>query len=135
MLADSGALLAMLDENDVYHERCKVLLGLVPVTSLNTTWLCFTEVIYFLGEAGGYYMQSRLWKLRREGLLVVLELTDQEADYMDAAMEKYKDVPMDAADASLMAVAQFRGIRKLLTFDSDFYVYRFDDGSVMDVIQ
>jgi len=40
-------------------------------------------------------------------------------------MEKYADVPMSLADASLVAVAESLGIRQVFTLDSDFTVYRF----------
>jgi len=39
------------------------------------------------------------------------------------------------ADASLMAVAESRGIRDIFSIDSDFYIYRLADGSVLNVIR
>jgi len=39
-------------------------------------------------------------------------------------MEKYRDVPMDLADASLVALAEERGLRRIFTLDHDFEVYR-----------
>ena len=54
---------------------------------------------------------------------------------MDALMAQYANVPMDLADASLVALAESRGIRRLFTIDSDFYIYRLTDGSVLDVIR
>jgi len=49
-------------------------------------------------------------------------------------MAKYRDTPMDLADASLVAVAENRKLRSLFTFDSDFYVYRLRDGSALVLI-
>ena len=37
---------------------------------------------------------------------------------------KYSDTPMDLADASLMMAAESLHIEKIITIDSDFYVYR-----------
>jgi predicted nucleic acid-binding protein len=54
---------------------------------------------------------------------------------MDALMAKYQNVPMDAADASLVAVAESRGFRRLFSIDSDFYIYRLADGSVLEVVR
>lgn len=54
---------------------------------------------------------------------------------MHNLMEKYKDVPMDLADASLVAVAESRNIRSIFTLDSDFFIYRMADGSVLDVLK
>ena len=43
---------------------------------------------------------------------------------MSDLMRTYQNVPMDLADASLIAVAESRGIFQLFTLDSDFYIYR-----------
>ena len=39
-------------------------------------------------------------------------------------MMKYADVPMDFADATLVALAEERDDTRILTLDSDFHVYR-----------
>jgi len=43
-------------------------------------------------------------------------------------MERYRDTPMDLADATLVAVAEARGYRRIFTLDSDFTVYRTANG-------
>jgi predicted nucleic acid-binding protein len=44
---------------------------------------------------------------------------------MQALMEKYRDRPMDLADASLVALAEERALRDILTLDhADFQIYR-----------
>lgn len=39
-------------------------------------------------------------------------------------MSKYRDVPMDLADASLVAVAEERRLTTVFTLDRDFRVHR-----------
>lgn len=39
---------------------------------------------------------------------------------MRSLMEKYRDTPMDLADASLVALAETRGLKRIFTLDSDF---------------
>jgi hypothetical protein len=39
-------------------------------------------------------------------------------------MDKYADTPMDLADATLVALAEETGQRKIFSLDSDFHVYR-----------
>jgi uncharacterized protein len=73
--------------------------------------------------------------MRRSGRLVIIDILPAEADRMDALMAIYRDVPMDLADASLVAVAESRSIRRLFTLDSDFYIYRLADGSVLEVVR
>ena len=41
---------------------------------------------------------------------------------------------MDLADATLLALADFRGWRKVFTLDSHFFAYRLHDGSALEVI-
>lgn len=135
MLTDAGPLIALLDKNDQHHKECVAVVRSLPNQTLLTTWLCFTEAIYFLGEEGGYHFQERLWKLRRDGNLALLELTEPEGDLMDVLMAEYQNVPMDAADASLVAVARSRNFRRLFSLDSDFYIYRLADGSVLEVVR
>jgi predicted nucleic acid-binding protein len=91
--------------------------------------------MYLLGEIGGYPYQAALWDLRATGRLVLLDLIREETDRMATLMEKYKDTPMDLADASLMAVAESRSLRRVFTVDSDFFIYRLSDGSVLEVVR
>jgi len=60
------------------------------------------------------------------------DVTEQQR--IRSLMEKYRDVPMDLADASLVALAQTRGIRRIFTLDSDFYVYRLNGRDSFEVI-
>ena len=42
----------------------------------------------------------------------------------DLAVHSMKDVPMDLADASLVAMAEVLNQKQIFTLDSDFYIYR-----------
>ncbi|HEY2410664.1 MAG TPA: hypothetical protein VGI40_00395 [Pirellulaceae bacterium] len=63
-----------------------------------------------------------------------IDLTIDEADFSGTLMERYRDLPMDLADATLVAVADNRGWRKVLTLDSHFFAYRCRDGSSLDIV-
>jgi predicted nucleic acid-binding protein len=133
-LTDAGALVALLDADDPYHTACMAAAQRSPAGPLLTTWVCFTEAMYLQGTVGGYRYQAALWNLRATGLVVLHELTPVEADRMAALMAQYQDTPMDLADASLVAVAESRTLRRVFTIDSDFYVYRLADGSALEVV-
>lgn len=135
MLTDTGPLVALLDTGDKHHASCLNVISRLPKAPLLTTWACFTEAMYFLYETGGYSYQERLWKMRRESRLVLLEITSAETDRMDALMAQYSNVPMDLADASLVAVAESRNIKRLFTIDSDFHIYVLADGSVLEIVR
>ena len=55
----------------------------------------------------------------------IIELAEETVDRSRSLMEKYSDTPMSLADASLVAVAERLGLKRIFTLDSDFDVYRF----------
>ena len=134
ILTDTGPIVALLDRADQFHSRSVEALSRLPSEPLLTTWVCFTEAMYLLGEAGGYYFQSTLWNMQLDGKLVLHELTSREIGRMALLMNRYQDIPMDMADASLVAVAESLSEHRILTFDTDFYIYRLADDSALDVI-
>ena len=71
--------------------------------------------------------------MRKDGRVVIHELSYSEGDRMAELMSKYNDAPMDLADASLVAIAETRNITKIFTIDSHFYAYRLIDGRPFDV--
>jgi predicted nucleic acid-binding protein len=135
MLTDAGPLITLFDEDDRHHAACNAVLTRLPYGPLVTTWPCLTEAMYLLNGVGGYRYQERLWRTRRDGRLWILDITQAEADRMDVLMAQYANVPMDLADASLVAVAESRQIQQLFTLDSDFYIYRLINGSVLELIR
>lgn len=134
ILTDTGALVALLDRDDPDHAVCVNAAKHLPAAPLLTTWPCFTEAMYLLGEVGGYRYQAELWKTQTTQRLILHDLTTAEIKRMAELMEKYQDTPMDLADASLMAVAETRSFRYIFTLDSDFHIYRLGDGSMLKVV-
>jgi uncharacterized protein len=126
-LTDTGPVVALLNRNDPNHARCIAGTKRLPGDPLVTTWPCFTESMYLVFQAGGY----PLWRWWTAGRLVLHDLTGSEVDRMAVLMHKYRDRPMDLADASLVATAERRGIRRIFTLDSDFHIYRLADGSAL----
>ena len=134
ILTDTGPIVALLNRADQYHPRCINTLALLPAEPLLTTWVCFTEAMYLLGAAGGYYFQSTLWNMQLDGKLVLHELTARETGRMALLMNQYQDIPMDMADASLVSVLESHSERRVFTFDTDFYIYRLTDDSALEII-
>lgn len=134
ILVDAGPLIALIDrgQGDA-HRRC--LQAQTSLTSpLLTSWPCFTEAMYFLGNLGGWRGQESLWKLVSGAPLLIHAPNAQETQRMRELMEQYHDVPMDLADASLVAMAESLSLRRIFTLDSDFHVYRVGDKEPFEVI-
>lgn len=134
LLVDTGPLVALLDKKDSGHHPCVAAASRISSAVLGTTWPCFVEAMYLIGEVGGYRYQEQLWKLFSSGRLRLLDATARETSRMQALMEKYQDVPMDLADASLIACAEANNLRTLFTLDKHFLIYRLDDKSLLDLI-
>jgi len=122
-LTDAGPLVALIDADEADHEACRrVLAGLrLPLV---TTWPAFTEAMYLLSRAGGPAGRDALWRLTLSGRLEIADLSPAGVRRSADLMVKYGDLPMDLADATLVALAEERGERRVFTLDRDFQVYR-----------
>src|SRR5947209_15228573 len=101
ILTDAGPLVAILDRGEQHHRVCVDCLAELSGPML-TTWPAFTEAMYLLGEAGGRVAQSALWRLVVQGDVEIAGQGAEQAERMRALMDKYRDRPMDLADASLV---------------------------------
>ncbi len=122
-LTDAGPLVALLDQEESDHAKCVEQLQVLRAPMV-TTWPAFTEAMYLVGEGLGWRGQEALWRILRRGDLRLVETSASTVSRMERLMSKYRDVPMDLADASLVAVAEERGLTKVFTLDRDFRVYR-----------
>ena len=69
--------------------------------------------------------QAEVLSLVETGALRVLPLGREDLPRVRALMEKYRDLPMDLADAALVRVAERERIKTIFTIDrSDFALYR-----------
>ncbi len=120
---DASPLIALINEGDKNHQICvDILPSLSP--PLITTCACFTEAMYLLGRYGGWLAQQELWGYVADNILFIHDHTSDELMRMRVLMEQYRDVPMDLADASLVAMIEVLNQREIFTLDHDFYIYR-----------
>jgi predicted nucleic acid-binding protein len=134
ILVDTGPLVALLDIDDSNHSLCVRALTQLPPDDLLTTWPCLTEAMYLLGAVGGFRYQSKLWQLITNEELFLHNLSDSDLKRMKTLMDKYRDTPMDFADASLVSTAESLSLRKIFTLDSDFQIYRLSDKSAFEIV-
>jgi predicted nucleic acid-binding protein len=113
---------ALIDSGERRHPECVAALGQVQGPLL-TTWAVVTESMHLLADAG-WRAQSLLWQLLLSDDVELVDLDGAALVRAIALMEKYRDLPMDVADATLVAVAEQRRVVRILTLDSDFRVYR-----------
>lgn len=131
-LCDASPLIALINEGDDNHQRCVDILPLLSAP-LVTTCACFTEAMYLLGRYGGWLAQQELWGYVADEILVIHHISD-ELTRMESLMKQYQDVPMDLADASLVAMAEVLNKRQIFTLDHDFYIYRLRGKQTFEII-
>ncbi len=121
ILCDASPLIALINQSDINHTRCVNALSGLP-GPLVTTWSCFTEAMYLLGR----YAQQELWGYVADQILVLHFNGEDEQVRMQGLMKQYRDLPMDLADASLVAAAETLNQKRIFTLDRDFQIYRFN---------
>ena len=133
ILTDAGPLVALIDHDEPDHEACvQALKGLHP--PMVTTWAAFTEAMYLLGESAGWPAQDILWEWLERGDLRIHEPSSKETARARKLMRKYRDLPMDLADSTLVALAEQLRLAKIFTLDSDFGVYRLSGNKPFRVV-
>lgn len=98
-----------------------------------TSWPAFTETMYLLGR-GGWPAQQALWRLVQRGDLEIAAMDNDDVNRAAALMHSYADRPMDLADATLVTLAERRGLRRIFTLDSDFQAYRLRNRRHLEIL-
>lgn len=122
VLVDAGPLVALLDRGDPKHGACVAALKTLRAP-LVTVWPAFTEAMYLLRES--WLAQKALWSRLETHALGLAPLEEADASRMRELMEKYRDLPMDLADAALVRVAERDSLTEIFTLDrTHFRTYR-----------
>lgn len=124
MLIDTGPLVALIHADDQNHDRCTKALGSLRDPFV-TVWPVLTEAVYLLNFS--WKAQNALWEMLKRDFFTLLPLDESDVPRIRELMSKYRDLPMDFADAALVRVAEREKIRKIFTLDRlDFEIYRPD---------
>ncbi len=124
LIVDTGYLLAIANPRDKWHKQAvKVSKSLEG--RLLTTWPVITETSHFFVKYLSYQTQILLLQQIRSGILTIHNVNTSDLDRMMLLMEKYADLPMDLADASLLLLAEALEHGNILSTDRrDFNSYR-----------
>ena len=123
ILLDTGPIVAFFDASDDFYQICIDILKKIK-EPLITTWPVLTEAFYLLGFS--WKAQDNLWAFILRGGVEIFSLDLKMQARCRELMEKYKDLPMDLADGSLVVLAESKNLEKIFTLDhKDFKIYRF----------
>jgi predicted nucleic acid-binding protein len=116
LIVDAGPLYAAAARKDKHHERAVELLStsrrplLVPA-------LVVTEVSYLLADRIGAHAELAFARALAAGELVLEPVIDSDWARITELMEQYRDLPLGMVDASVIALAERRGVEVIATLD------------------
>lgn len=123
-LVDTGAILAMLNPRDPWHQKCTAAFESQQLP-LGTTTAVLTELFHLIRRYRGGVQLAQSFVL--SNVVTILPITDHDLPEVNRLMERYADRPMDFADATLVRVGSRHNLTTILTIDhDDFETYRMD---------
>jgi uncharacterized protein len=123
-LIDTGAMLAFLDQDDRWHERCVDAISSLRLP-LATSAAVLAELFHLLRNQPRQKVIA--WHLVRSPMVTALAIDDSDLPALEALMDKYAGRPMDFADATLVHLARRESLTTVFTIDhDDFETYRID---------
>ena len=121
---DAGFLYALADASDSHHVASAAWQPSIAEGWI-TTWPVLTETCHLLTHRLGTAAASDLMQDVAEGGIAVWDLSAEARQAIPTLMRRYKSLPMDLADASLVLLAEHLGHGRILTTDQrDFGAYR-----------
>ncbi len=122
ILLDTGAFVALLDRSELSHNRCVEFFRNYR-GEVYTTEPVLTETLYLLGPS--IKAEKACIDFILKGGTVLVPQSKESLARAVVLMEKYYDIPMDFADATLVTFAEEAGIEDVFTLDAKgFRAYR-----------
>lgn len=123
VLMDTGPWVALLDRSEDRHGECVKWLEKFK-GELFSTEAVLTEVLYLLNFS--LIAQKAALDFILTGAIILVPSSIDSLTKAKKLMEKYRDFPMDFADATLVTLAQDLSIENIVSFDrKHFSIYRF----------
>ena len=121
VLMDTGPWVALIDRSEDRHEGCSQWFRQFSGT-IYSTEAVLTEVLYLLNFSS--IAQSAALDFILKGAMTLVPSSHESLARVKRLMEKYRNVPMDYADATLVSLAEETSIQHIVTFDNHFNIYR-----------
>ncbi|HRP07575.1 MAG TPA: PIN domain-containing protein [Gemmatimonadales bacterium] len=134
VIADTGAIYALLDRDDAWHKRvhdwwtttaARILL---PHTII-------PEVAWLVGQRLGPDAESAFAQALAEGEFLLEPMVEEDFVVVAALVHRYRDLSLGFVDASVLAIAARSGADTILTTDrKHFSVARLPDGKAARLV-
>ena len=120
VLIDAGPLIALFDSSEKHHHPVKAFLKAHPYRYVSTIAV-FTEVSHMLDFSTNAQKDFYQWVMHKG--VIISDINQHDMPRLVDLTQKYADLPMDFADASLVITAEKTGIREIISLDRDFDIY------------
>ncbi|MEQ1865424.1 MAG: PIN domain-containing protein [Micropepsaceae bacterium] len=120
VLVDAGPLIALFNRGDRHHTR-----ALRFVQGIDCAMVTNLPILAEVMANLDFSVDAQLAALSWVGQSIRIdEDTADDLPRIKEIMAKYRDLPADFGDASLVALAERTGVHDVATIDKDFLVYR-----------
>lgn len=131
-LVDTGPIVALVDPDDRWHPACVSQFEALRLP-LATSAAVLAEVFHLVGD--DRRAVTAAWGLVRSPAFTVLPIADSDMAAVQLLMDRYRDRPMDFADATLVHLAERESLTTVFTIDhDDFETYRIHRRRRFDVV-
>ncbi|MEP6904234.1 MAG: pilus assembly protein [Actinomycetota bacterium] len=130
-IADTGVIVAFLDKRDYWNDWTIEQMTHLPIPFL-TCEAVIVEACFLVAHLQDG--KKSVLKLVSSGVLQIEFSLQSEIESIETLMKKYKDVPMDFADACLVRMSELIENSVVFTVDGNFRIYRKYSKKVISLI-
>lgn len=131
VILDTGPLVAFINRREKLHDWVINELAIIEPPLL-TCEAVIVETCFLLRNIHGG--QKAVLSLLSTGNILISMRLSEEAIAIEELLKRYQSVPMSLADGCLVRMTELFPGSELLTFDSDFRIYRKNRNQVISVI-
>lgn len=125
VIIDSGFFIALHTKRDKYHKKAIQISEQIRNRKWITTWPVIVETCHFFIQKENIQAVMLLISLLENNLIELFQIEKRHLQFVKSAMLKYKELPMDLADASLVILASELNSGDIVSTDQrDFKTYR-----------
>lgn len=121
ILLDTGVIVAVLDRSEGNHSRCIQAMADVA-QPLVTCEAVIAESCFLLRDLAG--APETILENVEKGVFQIPFAITRSSSAVRSLLRKYRDRPIDFADACLIRLAEELNTGQILTLDSEFQFYR-----------
>ena len=116
ILLDTSGLLSALDESQRYHHECATVLGEASPPLLLSPFV-LAELDYLLMRHIGRHAQAVLLEEVARGAYQLEPFSAADVAHAKEVIDRYADLEIGLADASIVVLAQRHAVAEVLTLD------------------